>query len=197
MLFHLFFHQNWPTTLENYSAISRRHPSETNPLPAWKIPVLVCFQKGLFYYLADLTHLILPEFQYLRDSAFNLSEMIPQCPSSWMLPDLGSLTSWCNWNCFTQKKKQRTKLGKSSHCWVSCYQEGEYWKQYFMQMKRSKLMKEVLLFLSYLHLNMFHQKPPLSQGSGRGKTGVTYYFEFSLNLFLIKLFLPPRKLNIY
>lgn len=112
MLFHLFFHQNWPITLENYSAISRRHPSDTNPLLTWKIPVLVCFQRGLFYYLADLTHLILPEFQYLRDSAFNLSVMISQCPRSWILPDLGSLTGWCNWNCSTQKKAVRNKAGE-------------------------------------------------------------------------------------
>lgn len=65
-------------------------------------------------------------------------------------------------------------------------------------MGRSKLMKEVVLFLqflSYLHLNTFLQKLPLFQVSGRGKVDMTYYSEFSLNLFLIKLFLPPGKLK--
>lgn len=67
-------------------------------------------------------------------------------------------------------------------------------KTVFVQMGRSKLMKEVVLFLSYLHLYMFLQKPPLFQGSGRGKVDMTYYFEFSLNLFLIKLFHPQGSL---
>lgn len=54
-------------------------------------------------------------------------------------------------------------------------------------------MKEMVLFLSCLHLNLFHQQPPIFQGSGRDKIDMTFYSEFPLNVFLIKPFLPPRE----
>lgn len=177
MLLHLLFHQKWPTTLENHSAISRRHPSETNPLLTWKIPVLVCLQWGLFCYLPDLTHLILPEFQYLRNSAFNLPEMIAQCPSSWLLPDLGSLTRRCNLNCFTQKKTNRGQSRGREAIAESLLSRRENLKKSISTDGKVHTHSgsgpiSPISFL-FLHLSTFLQKPPHFQGSSRGKIDMT------------------------